>query len=354
MYVKNLCGHIIFLSLEYATRVNKHRRGTRPAIISNTMSTPQELHIAVFGCGKSVKQNRRIKRLTISLGFIGTAFLRGILVAAAGWKGKSRIAKLSATVRSQGSITRIEEALIDYRDTVELTLDSENTRVAREADVAILAFKPQDLESFSEIPEMKDALKDKLIISLLAGRSCEQILKVLYGSLACDTVTSTREYRVAQVIPSIGAQINESITLIADTTLASADKDCVSWIFSQLGRVEFFPEKLLNTATALSAACHALVAVAVDAAVDGAVSEGIERSVALNVVAQSLRSSSSLLLDGMSVERFKESMSVPYGITINAILQLEHGQARCAISDAVRHAARYASKMSSTDDDTQE
>lgn len=108
----------------------------------------------------------------------------------------------------------------------------------------------------------------------------------------------------------------------------------------------------MDEATALGAACNALAIVAVDAVVDAGVAEGIPRSAAMQLAAASLRSASGLLLPGggcgMTPESLKAAMSVPKGITINAVLALERGGARSAVSDAVRDAIRYTKNMSSS------
>lgn len=86
--------------------------------------------------------------------------------------------------------------------------------------------------------------------------------------------------------------------------------------------------------------------VAVDAIVDASVAEGIPRPEALKLAAACLHSSSALLVKGrMTVESLKEAMSVPKGITINSVLELERGHVRSAVSDTVRHAIHYTRSM---------
>lgn len=103
----------------------------------------------------------------------------------------------------------------------------------------------------------------------------------------------------------------------------------------------------MDEATATVAASHALTAVAIDAIVDASVAEGIPRSAAMKLAAASLRSSSGqLLAGGMTPESLKESMSVPKGVTINSVLELERGHVRSAISDAVRYAIHYTRDIS--------
>ncbi|KAI7344971.1 hypothetical protein KC336_g22911, partial [Hortaea werneckii] len=109
--------------------------------------------------------------------------------------------------------------------------------------------------------------------------------------------------------------------------------------------VQSVSEPLMDAAIAEGSTCHALAFAAVDAATDASVSMGLPRSAAMLIAAQCLQGASSLLVHGMTPESMKDSMSVPSGITINAALQLERGQVRSGISDAVRHAIEYTRNM---------
>jgi pyrroline-5-carboxylate reductase len=47
----------------------------------------------------------------------------------------------------------------------------------------------------------------------------------------------------------------------------------------------------------------------------------------------------------MTPESLKESMSIPKGITINALLDLDRNQVRSGVSDATRNAIKYTRNM---------
>ena len=211
------------------------------------------------------------------------------------------------------------------------------------ADVIVLGFPPGELDAVFGDLELVDVVQGKLIISLLAGVSYSQLAK----ALRFDQI-DTADQHLFRVIPSIGAKINDSVTLIAETAYeGQKHREVTAWIFEQVGQSQWLPESLMDEATAATAACNALIMVAVDAVVDASVAEGIPRGPALKLAAASLRSSSGLLLGGgMTPESLKESMSSPKGITINSVTELERGHARSAISDAVRHAIHYTRKMS--------
>ena len=139
----------------------------------------------------------------------------------------------------------------------------------------------------------------------------------------------------------MGAANLDSITMIGDTPHASnAHIALCEWLFQQIGTINYIPESLMNEASATHATCNALTILAVDA-----VAEGLPRSKAMQLVAQSLRSAAAMIEDGVTPESMEESMSIPKGITINALLDMEKGHVKPAVSDATRNAIRYSRTM---------
>ena len=71
----------------------------------------------------------------------------------------------------------------------------------------ILGFPPGEAGSILADSKVSGALEGKLIISMLAGVSCEMIAKSLGKS--------GPELRLVRVTPSVGAQISESCSLVS-------------------------------------------------------------------------------------------------------------------------------------------
>ncbi|KAL8813529.1 MAG: hypothetical protein Q9200_000203 [Gallowayella weberi] len=266
--------------------------------------------------------------------FMGTAILQGLLRRIT--QSKSPTVEYTAWVRSQTSLQRLHDTLGEDKKHVKCVAGGDITEIIKPANLVILGFPPGELKAVFGVVGLVEKLRGKLIVSLLAGVSYEQIQDA-----------AARNLHLLRVIPSIGAKINDSVTLMAETTFASPEQlRMASWMFEQLGEVQWLPESLMDEATAAGAACNGLIMVAVDAIVDASVAEGIPRSAAMKLAAANLRSSSGLLLGGgMRPELLKESMSVPKGITINSVLALERGHVRSAISDAVRQAIHYTRNM---------
>lgn len=262
---------------------------------------------------------------------MGSALLSGILQSL---KDKQHPYTFAVSAPSSSSLERLHQQFGARQSGVDI-ITADNVAAARGAQVVILSFQPQQLAQVFNDTNLAAEMDGKLIISLLAGVS---LLKL------ADSISPQQQ--ITRVIPSIGAQVRESATLIAsDTNLTSDEQELVCSLFKLVGSVQLVPESLLNTVTAISAATHALAIVAVDSIVDASVAEGVTRTAAQAVATQCLRSASTLLQDSMTIESFKESMSVPRGITITALLKLERGQVRAGISDAVQCAVKYAENM---------
>jgi pyrroline-5-carboxylate reductase len=285
-------------------------------------------------------------RLIARTGFMGTAIIKGLLTRLRPEHANSDdfSMEIFACVRFQESFERVQKALGDEAHRVQSATHLHAwAQAVDRADVIMLGIPPAELKSISENVPLCKSLRGKLVISLLAGTSCEQITDAFVHN---DKTNRAGQFNVVRVIPSIGAQNLDSVTMIADTPHAGDDQKALcDWIFKQIGSVHYLPENLMNEATATHATCNALAMLAIDAITDAAVAEGIPRSQAMALAAQSLKSAAGLLDSGMTPESLKESMSVPKGITINALLDLDKNQVRSGVSDATRNAIKYTRNM---------
>ncbi|KAG8624536.1 hypothetical protein KVT40_007603 [Elsinoe batatas] len=285
------------------------------------MASPwQDMKLAVLGCG-----------------FMGTAILQGLSKAEL---HDTRL-QMTACVRSRSSLARLEKM---FNDAPVQCLQNNFTQASEQSNVIILGVPPDQLQSLLGNDGLVQALRGKVIISLLAGVSCEDILQALTTGNAAER----HHFNVVRTIPTIASKFLDSVTLLAQTTTAGEEHRRVAeWLLAQIGTVEVIPESLMDTATAMGAACHALAVVGIEAAVDASVAEGLPRDLALAIAAKNIRSGAGLAVSGMTPEGIKSAMSIPHGITIHSFLELERGRVRGGISDTVRHAIKYTNSMSS-------
>lgn len=79
-----------------------------------------------------------------------------------------------ACVARTESAKRLRKTFEDHKDIVEV-LASENLKAAKNADVIVLACKPQMVGDILSEPGMKEALRGKLVCSICAGLTIQRI-----------------------------------------------------------------------------------------------------------------------------------------------------------------------------------
>lgn len=111
--------------------------------------------------------------------------------------------------------------------------------LVNEAEVLILAVKPQDFDSL--LDEIKQFVKEKLIISIVAGITTDYIEKIL-GDIG-----------VIRVMPNMPARFGEGMSCICKGRFTTKkDLSSALKIFIYLGKTIILNEDMMNVATAIS------------------------------------------------------------------------------------------------------
>lgn len=117
-------------------------------------------------------------------------------------------------------------------------------------------------------------------------------------------------------------------------------------IFKHIGPCHATPPHLFEPLTALAAVSHAMMSVAIDAIIDSSVAGGIPRDHALALASTSFRGYSTLLARGDEPAELKKPLLTAKGFTPRAMVRLEKGGVRSAISDTVLDTLAYMESMS--------
>ncbi|EER25458.1 delta 1-pyrroline-5-carboxylate reductase [Coccidioides posadasii str. Silveira] len=251
-----------------------------------------------------------------------------------------------ACVRRPESALRIQKTLKQFTQPLTI-LQNDNIRGVQEADVIILGCKPFMLKEVLDVPGMREALKGKLLISILAGVTAEQIEDTLYGGT--DTPDGDR-CRVVRAMPNTAAIVRESMTVIGESTppLPPNWETLVNWIFSRIGRVVTLPASKMDASTSIAGSGPAFAALVLEALADGGVAMGLPRAEAQVMATQVLRGTASMVQNGDHPALIREKVSTPGGCTIGGLMVLEEAGVRGKISKAVREATAIASGLGQT------
>jgi pyrroline-5-carboxylate reductase len=215
-------------------------------------------------------------------------------------------------------------------------VSDDNLDVARQADIIVLAIKPQ--VAASVLTGLEPAIAPgKLIISIMAGITTGFIEKTLTNGL-----------RVVRVMPNTPALIQAAATAICPGRKASEqDLEVSREIFSRLGTVAIVPEKQMDAVTALSGSGPAYVYTMIEALADAGVNSGLPRDVAAQLAVQTVVGAARMVAEtGEHPALLREKVTSPGGTTIAGLHALENGRFRGVLMDAVDAACRRSKELS--------
>ncbi|KAF2274493.1 pyrroline-5-carboxylate reductase [Westerdykella ornata] len=236
---------------------------------------------------------------------------------------------------------RVKEALGHYNLPL-TTLTNQNVKGVQEADIVLLSCKPHGFKDILGEEGMREALKGKVLISILAGVTQKQIEEFLYPEGVPEGAC-----RVVRVMPNTASFVRSSISVIQTSTppLEKEQLAVVEWIFNQIGRTVTLGPQLMDVSTALCGSGPAFFALMLEAAADGAVAMGLPRAEAQMMAAQTMKGAAELVLSGEHPAVLKDKVSTPGGCTIGGLMVLEEGTVRGNVSRAIREATCVASQL---------
>jgi pyrroline-5-carboxylate reductase len=249
-------------------------------------------------------------------GNMGEAILKGLIAA-------------ELIKPQQVTVTDIVETRLAFlRETYAVRALADNATAAMQADLIILAVKPQDIAQTIEglAPVVDD---QKVVISIAAGVPTAKI-----------EAAFAKPVRVVRVMPNTPALVLAGAAgLCAGSQAKPEDLDIARTLFDALGRTVVVSEYLMDAVTGLSGSGPAYIFVLIEALADGGVKMGLTREAALTLAAQTVYGSAKLLLEtGLHPGELKDRVTSPAGTTIAGLHALEERAFRGTVIAAVERA----------------
>lgn len=238
---------------------------------------------------------------------------------------------------SANKLRAIFDTLGSLGESVEVVV-KQNLNAVKQADVVLLCCKPQLAHIILAEEGLKEALRGKLLVSILAGVTISQIT---------DWVLPTT--KVIRAMPNTPCKIREGMTVVSTlppSSSTSTDREIILKIFSSIGRCRFLDEKHFDACTALSGSGPAFACIFLEAMADGGVMMGLPRAEALELAAQTLQGAARMVLQGGThPAQLKDAVTTPGGCTIAGLLALEDGRVRSTIARGIQIATERASEL---------
>ena len=198
-----------------------------------------------------------------------------------------------------------EAKLEDLGRTLGIRTTRDNAEAVRDADVVVLATKPQVFSSV--LPTLSGSLRaDALVVSIAAGVSTGTIERTL-----------RQETRVVRTMPNTPALVGAGATAVAGGKHATdADLVLVETLFRSVGLCVRVPEAQIDAVTGLSGSGPAYVFAMIEALRDAGVREGLSEDVSLGLASQTVFGAARLLLEQKEPpETLRARVTSPGGTT---------------------------------------
>lgn len=262
----------------------------------------------------------------IGLGNMATAMIGGII--------KEGIVKPGDILGS----SKTEETLQKAVDAFGICGMERNAFVAGEADILILAVKPQMYEGV--IREIQQDIKPSgLIVSIAPGRTIAWLQSVLEDEKG--------ERKLTRCMPNTPAMVGEGCTgECFSESMTEDEKDLILKVLNSFGKAMEVPESLMDVVVGVSGSSPAYVFLFIEAMADAAVADGMPRKLAYEFAAQAVYGSAKMMLEtGLHPGQLKDMVCSPGGTTIEAIRVLEEKGLRSSIIEAQRACVKKSKKM---------
>ena len=247
---------------------------------------------------------------------------------------RSLIGGLIADGRDPGTLwvsDTSDDQLLHLQQQFQVRTSTSNAEASSNADILILAVKPQVMHTVAA--ELRDTVQNKkpLVISIAAGIRAEDIDRWLGGNLA-----------IVRAMPNTPALIQTGATALYANTLVSAEqRNSAETILRAVGLALWVSEEqMMDTVTALSGSGPAYFFLFLEALEEGARALGLPEQTAHLLALQTAFGAAKMALESSEdCATLRKRVTSPGGTTEQAIRIFEEGELRQLVAKALTAAA---------------
>ena len=230
-----------------------------------------------------------------------------------------------------------QEQLEKLHASCPIRITTDNSMAVRDADVVIMAVKPQVMEKVL-VPLQGHITKDTLVLSIAAGVTLSNL-----ANMCQDNQAIVRCMPNTPALVKIGAS-----ALFANTHTSTAQQALAESILSAVGKVCWLKkEEEMDAVTALSGSGPAYFFLMIEAMINSGKALGLESNTAQELAIQTALGAATLAASSdVDVAELRRRVTSPGGTTEAALKQFEADDFRDVVSRALNSAARRSKELS--------
>ena len=215
------------------------------------------------------------------------------------------------------------------------TAIADNAQVVSQADVVLLAVKPQQMRDV--LAGIRDTIRrDALVVSIAAGVTIERLASSL-----------PERHRIVRVMPNTPCLIGRGASAFSLGEHATAqDGDLVARLLSSVGVAFEVTEYQLDAVTGLSGSGPAFVYTMIETLAAGGVAAGLPEELAATLAAQTAAGAADMVLQtGETPAALRARVTSPGGTTLAGLAALEQHGFQQAVVEAVQAATKRSKEL---------
>ncbi|KXF80132.1 pyrroline-5-carboxylate reductase [Enterovibrio coralii] len=260
----------------------------------------------------------------LGAGNMARSIISGLLES--GYPAKSLIA-----------VDRNPETSAKYRDTYGINANEDAIASANQADVVVLAVKPQDMETLLKSLQGVD-WSSKLVISIAAGISCQRLSEMAGTPL-----------KLVRVMPNTPSLVSEGMSgLYAPDSVSEADRLFAGQLMGAVGKICWVSEEAgINAVIAAAGSAPAYFFRFMEAMQAEAERQGFDKDTARLLVQQSALGAAKMVVANPDIElaTLREQVTSKGGTTAEALNVFNNNQLSETVAEAMQAAVRRAEEM---------
>ncbi|HQH17402.1 MAG TPA: pyrroline-5-carboxylate reductase [Smithella sp.] len=234
------------------------------------------------------------------------------------------------------TISDIDARRLDFlHSSLKTHISQDNEKAAQDADIIILAVKPQNMV-VTLIGISPVVNKSKIVISIAAG-----ITTRLIENHLC------KGARVVRVMPNTPALVGEGAAAVAPGNCAKAgDVKLARAIFDAVGISVEVKESLMDAVTGLSGSGPAYFFLMIEALIEAGLKTGLPRNLAKQLAVQTMLGAARLCMESdKEPAQLREMVTSPNGTTFEGLKVMEANNIRKIMVATVQAATRRSKEL---------